>query len=205
MNADMLFTPKTKLNELIKYMDSHSDVGMLGNEVQDFYSHKLDPDNRHQVPTLLNGLGQSLGLYKIFPKVHSLNYYMTYLKDDETAEVGGVGGFMLFREQLLKNVGYLDERFRIYCQDSDFCYRTIKRGWKIIYYPKSNSIHIGGGSVKRFSIKNQVTFHEDLWRYYKKNLVNKYPFFVKYIVALSLIARFFIFTVFEISVHVVKK
>ena len=203
-NADALFTKETNIADVIEYMDSNPKVGMLGNLVLDYYSGKLDPDNRHQMPTLVNAIGQSLGLYKIFPNIKLLNYYMSYLRDDEIAEVGGVGGFMLFRRELLKNVGLLDENFLVYCQDSDFCCRTVKAGWKIIYFPKSTSIHLGGGSVKRYKIESQIIFHKDLWRYYKKNLINNYPKPIKYLVFLGLVLRFFVSLLVELYLQIKK-
>ena len=197
LNADSVFTKKTNLLEVIKYMDENPSVGMLGNRVLS-PNGKLDPDNRHQIPTLANAIGQSLGLYKIFPSIKSLNYYMTYLRNDEFAEVGGVGAFMLFRKEVLKDVGLLDTNFKIYCQDSDFCYRVAKSGWKIIYYPNSTVIHFGAGSFKRFRIKTQIIFHEDLWRFYKKHLITLYPQIVKYVIFIGLFFRFFIFLFLEI-------
>lgn len=198
MNADMFFTKNTNLYDVIEFMDKNKDVGMLGIKLIDYYDGKLDPDCRHQVPTLLNAISQSLGAYKIFPKIKSLNYYMTYLGENEISEVGGVGGFMLFRREILKSVGFLDEHFAIYCQDTDFCYRVIKKGWKIIYFPISESVHIGAGSVKRFKIENQLIFHQDLLKFYKKHLINKYPRFVKFIIYVGLFFRFFVFLIVEV-------
>lgn len=197
LNADSLFTNKTYFSKVIKYLDSNPKVGMLGNKVTNEQG-KLDPDNRHQLPSLANAVSQSIGLYKIFPSVKSINYYMTYISDDEIAEVGGVGAFMLFRKRLLKDVGYLDEKFKIYCQDSDFCYRVVESGWKIIYYPDSVMIHFGAGSVKRFKVKTQLIFHQDLWRFYNKHLIKTYPWFVKYLILIGLFFRFFVFLCLEI-------
>ena len=197
MNADMFFTKDTNLADIVSFMNNKKIVGMLGNKVIDFYDGELDPDNRHQTPTLINAIGQSLGLYKIFPKIKRLNYYMSYLSEDEMAEVGGIGGFMFFRKELLRDVGFLDEKFAIYCQDSDFCFRTIKSGWKIIYYPKSIVIHVGAGAVKRFSIKNQLIFHQDLLKFYKKHLVKNYPKFVELLIYIGLFFRFFVFLIVE--------
>lgn len=202
MNADMYFRDDAKISEIIDFMDSNKTVGMLGNKVIDYYDGKLDPDNRHQIPTLLNAISQSLGLYKIFPKIKSLNYYMSYLSEDDMSEVGGIGGFMLFRRELLKEIGYLDENFAIYCQDTDFCYRVIKKGWKIMYFPKSVIVHIGAGAVKRFNLRNQLIFQQDLLKFYKKNLINNYPSLVLYIVYVGLFFRFFVFLIVEIIIEI---
>lgn len=205
MNADMFFTKDINLFEIVDFMNKNKKVGMLGNKVVDFYDGKLDPDNRHQIPTLINAVAQSLGLYKVFPKIKWLNYYMSYLSEDEMTEVGGVGGFMLFRKELLKDVGFLDEKFAIYCQDTDFCYRTIKKGWKIIYYPESMVIHVGAGAVKRYNIRNQLIFHQDLLKFYKKNLVEDYPKFVEFLIYIGLFFRFFVFLIVEIVLELKNK
>lgn len=204
LNADTLFTKNTNLKELITYMDLNREVGILGNRAFLHHNGKPDPNSKRQLPTLKSALGQSLGLHRFFPKSKSLNYYMTYLSDDEPAEVGSVGAFMLFRRELLKNVGYFDEDFVI-GSDVDFYYRTIRKGWKIIYYPDSTIIHYGGQSVSRFNIKNQIDFHKDLWKYYKKNLIKEYSAIIKYIIALGLIFRFFVFMVVEFFISIDKK
>jgi GT2 family glycosyltransferase len=203
LNSDVIFTKKTNLADILKYMDLHPKVGIIGCKVIK-YNGKIDPPSRHQVPTLKNVIAQSIGLYKLFPFLKQYNYYMTYFKDNEIIEVGGVGPFMLFRREVMKDIGMVDENFHLYCQDSDFCFRTFKSGWKIIYYPKSEVIHLGGGTAPRFRIDNQLAFHKDMWYYYKKHF-SSYPFFIKYIVYLGLKVRFFVFIILEAILYIKNK
>ena len=60
-------------------------------------------------------------------------------------EVCGVSGScMLIDQKLIDRIGYFDENYFAYQEDSDYCYRAIKNGWKVYYYPKSIVIHEGG-------------------------------------------------------------
>lgn len=204
MNSDVLFLPTTKLASVINYMDKNPDVGILGNKVLRS-DGKLDPPSRHAVPTLKNTIAQSLGLYKLFPRFKSLNYYMTYLNDGELVEVGGVGAFMLVRREVFDSIGLIDERFTLYCQDSDFCYRAYLDGWKLVYFPGSVVKHLGAGTARRFKVDTQTTFHKDMWRYYKKHYLAKKPLIVGNIVFLGLTTRFFIFIFVEGILFIKKK
>ena len=68
---------------------------------------------------------------------------MTYLPDDQITKVGGIiGAFMLIRKELIEEIGYLDESFFIYCEDTDYCYRAIKAGWDVYYFPKIKVRHM---------------------------------------------------------------
>ena len=48
---------------------------------------------------------------------------------------------ILFRKNILKKVGLLDEVFSFYFEDADFCERVRKKGKKIINVPKAISYH----------------------------------------------------------------
>lgn len=46
-----------------------------------------------------------------------------------------------FRRDLLDAVGYLDERIFYSPEDVDFCIRTWKAGWKVVFYPNFTVLH----------------------------------------------------------------
>jgi hypothetical protein len=57
------------------------------------------------------------------------------------------GADMLIRKEVIDRIGYLDELFTSYCEETDFCYR-IRHGtpWKLFYVPQAEIIHFGGQS-----------------------------------------------------------
>jgi GT2 family glycosyltransferase len=60
------------------------------------------------------------------------------------------GACLMFPKIILKALKGLDERFFLYCEEEDFCYRAKKLGWKIIYYPEAEVIHSGRASTLPF-------------------------------------------------------
>ncbi|MFC5865386.1 glycosyltransferase family 2 protein [Acidicapsa dinghuensis] len=51
------------------------------------------------------------------------------------------GTSLLVSVKAIKNTGFLDERFFLYCEDSEFCLRLRKRGWKLAAAPTSIVLH----------------------------------------------------------------
>ena len=90
---------------------------------------------------------------------------------------------------LIKNIGYLDERFFIYCEDTDFCYRAIKAGWDIYYYPKVKVMHMHGGTTNQFKIRALLFFHKGIYLFYKKHFANKNFFLLNFIVYIAILIR----------------
>lgn len=49
--------------------------------------------------------------------------------------------FMLVRRAVVREVGMFDEEFRMFHEDTDWCWRIIDAGWHIAYCPYINVIH----------------------------------------------------------------
>jgi len=60
------------------------------------------------------------------------------------------GCCMLIKREVFRNVGLFDERYFLYVEDTDFCYRLNKAGYKIYVTPRSKIYH----KVNRSAIKN---------------------------------------------------
>ncbi|MBK5074419.1 glycosyltransferase family 2 protein [Budviciaceae bacterium CWB-B4] len=60
----------------------------------------------------------------------------------------GIMAFMLADKNTFSKVGILDCSYALYSEDMDWCYRANKLGISVIYNPKIELIHIGGGSAK---------------------------------------------------------
>jgi len=80
------------------------------------------------------------------------------------------GGFAAFDRNKWAELGGLDELFRPFnWEDTDICYRALKRGWKVLYEPSSVVYHrpnttISGGAFRRgyvryISRRNRIFFH----------------------------------------------
>lgn len=69
------------------------------------------------------------------------------------------------RAEMLREVGLLDEYYRMYCSDTDYCLRAAKFGWKTVCNVKATFIHEGGASVKQAGSETHEICKADLRRF----------------------------------------
>ncbi len=93
-------------------------------------------------------------VYKVFPKSRFFGReHMTWWDFDDAREVDTVCGcFSLVRKEAINQVGLMDDRYFVYGDDPDWCYRFKKAGWKVMFTPDGRIIHYGGqttGQMRR--------------------------------------------------------
>ncbi len=100
-------------------------------------------------PSLSNLFLSSTYLYKMFPRSKFFGRErMSWWGRDDMREVEVVTGcFMLVRSKAIERVGRLDERFFVYGEETDWCYRFAIAGWKVMFSPEAEIIHYGGAST----------------------------------------------------------
>jgi GT2 family glycosyltransferase len=116
----------------------------------------LNPDRTLQptcfmFPSPLNMALSSTYLYKLLPRSRFAGRErMTWWQRDDARRVDVVTGcFMLVRRRAIEQVGVLDERFFMYAEETDWCYRFREAGWKVTFDPGAEIIHYGGASAAK--------------------------------------------------------
>jgi GT2 family glycosyltransferase len=61
--------------------------------------------------------------------------------DHEKEIISGIGAALLISRDVFDAVGYLDEEYEFYNEDTDFCLRARGNGFKIWYTPEAEVIH----------------------------------------------------------------
>ena len=95
---------------------------------------------------------------------------------DHIAEVDWViGCCFLVKQSVLENIGLLDESYFCYWEETDYCMRAKKTGFRIVYAPKAKVWHKLGQSVKKvpglaryYMTRNRFKFmkkHATRWQY----------------------------------------
>jgi GT2 family glycosyltransferase len=140
LNPDVSFEQNV-IPELIDFMESNSDVGLLMPKV-------LYPDGRLQPLCKLLPEPHKLLTRRFLPTLeHTIKhinheYEMRFTNYEEITEVPFLSGcFMLLRNEALQTVGPFDERFFLYFEDTDLS-RRIHRKFKTVYYPNVAIQHI---------------------------------------------------------------
>jgi len=99
------------------------------------------------------------------------------------------GAALMLRREVLEDIGPLDERFFMYCEDVDFAYRAKQSGWRVTYFPGAEIVHARARSSNRNPNRMIVEFHRSMYRFYKKHYIRRYSVFARVIVPIGLIAR----------------
>ena len=82
---------------------------------------------------------------------------------------------MLIKKEVIDKIGFLDENYFLYMEDTDYCQRTIDAGFKIYYSGSSRIYHKVFSSTAKetsllpvyYSIRNRLYFaHNNLGSYY---------------------------------------
>ena len=95
---------------------------------------------------------------------------------DKPGHVFGVSGACAFlRRKMLEDIkdenGYFDERFGMYYEDLDLCWRAQKKAWKAYYNPKALAYHVRGATAIKGDSKRGSSFPR-LSRELKKRYIN---------------------------------
>lgn len=87
------------------------------------------------------------------------------------------GGFMMVRRDIFKKIKGFDEKFFMYIEDMEFCYRAKREGFLTLFDPLWGVEHVGQGSSNRnFAI---VQIYKGLLIFYRKHLGGFQLFFLK--------------------------
>jgi GT2 family glycosyltransferase len=79
---------------------------------------------------------------------HLARFFRRRKRDDAPREVDWVSGAaMAFRREVWRDAGPLDERFRFYCQDLEFCVRARDAGWRVRVVPDARVVHARGATI----------------------------------------------------------
>ncbi|GAB4319217.1 MAG: hypothetical protein Kow0059_13060 [Candidatus Sumerlaeia bacterium] len=112
-------------------------------------------------------------LTKLFPyNKFSDAYLRTRWHHNEIDRVDWVSGAaMLVRRRALADLdppGF-DERFFMFVEDVDLCYRMVKRGWFTYYLPGAEAIHTIGASSRTRPLRSLFHHHRSMYIFYKKH------------------------------------
>lgn len=144
LNTDAFIAPDS-LTRSLAYMRSDPKCGVLGVKLVS-RDGSLQPSCRY-FPAPLNMFLSRSGLSRFLPWVRGVDD-MNWAHD-EVRECDWVPGcFYLIRRELIDLLGLFDPRYFLYYEEVDHCRAVKAAGWKVVYFPGTSVVHIGGESAK---------------------------------------------------------
>ena len=148
------------VGQAVGYLDAHPEVGALGIlHLNDDAARSVQP-SWHPFPRPIDDLKGLL---------HLRTEQVSFPAEPTERDVPwACASFLLVRRECLEQVGGFDERFFIYDEDIDWCFRIWEKGWTIRFWPGARFIHIGSASGSLMSDKTFSNLRSRL-TYYRKH------------------------------------
>jgi GT2 family glycosyltransferase len=139
-NPDTLPAPDA-VGLLAEFMEQHPRCGIAGPLLR--YPDGRWQPSRRQFPTVSGTIVRRTPLRRILrPSERQRSHYLLDEQPDAPVQADWMlGAFLLYRRAMLEELGGLDERFRLYGEDIDLCYRAAKAGWERWYVPAATAVH----------------------------------------------------------------
>lgn len=164
----LLLNPDTEvkdgaIEQLVSFMDGHPEAGVAGAQL-------LNSDGSRQnsianFPSLATELLNKSLLRWVFPK----SFPGKERDYPEPVEVDSViGASMIVKREAMEKVGLLDEDYFLFLEETDWCYRLKKAGWKVYHVPQAEIYHFQGKSAQAEKKKARVEYYRSRYHFFKK-------------------------------------
>ncbi|MGA9348755.1 MAG: glycosyltransferase family 2 protein [Anaerolineae bacterium] len=190
----LLLNPDTEvlddaLTTMVRFLDENPHAGVAGAKL-------LYPDDRLQhsafaFPTLAQAFLDFFPLHYRLLGSHLNGRYprRLYERGEPFPIDHPLGAALMVRGEAIQEVGLLDERFFIYCEEIDWCMRMKKAGWGIYCVPRAEVVHHVAKSTKQVRGEMFVALWRSRYLLFEKHYSHFYQWAVRRIVRLGLRAE----------------
>lgn len=137
------------LSELVKVAESDNRIGVCGSK--QVFMHNPKIINSTGIVMSKDGVCRNRGWGELDKG--------QYEKIEELLSVPNVA--VLYRKQMLKSIGLLDNDLFIYYEDTDLGWRARLRGWKIVYVPKAKVQHVVDATFRKYPYIKAYLMHRN--------------------------------------------
>jgi N-acetylglucosaminyl-diphospho-decaprenol L-rhamnosyltransferase len=134
------------LGALAAFADAHPEAAVVGPRLR-FPNGRLQRSVRG-FPTLWRLATEFFYLRKLAPGTRALNAFYAGGFDHATVREAEVlmGAVWLVRREAIDGVGPADDAFFLFSEETDWAYRFRQGGWKVLFFPGAECVHVGGAS-----------------------------------------------------------
>jgi len=168
LNTDTVLT-KDAVTELHNFMQGNPEAAIACGQL-------LNPDGSKQnsiahFPSLLSLVSNETLLRLLLPRrfPSKRREYRTPIEIDSC-----IGACMLIRKKAIDEIGFLDDRYFFFLEETDWAYRIKKAGWKIFFVPAARIFHAQGKSVS-VRADARIMFYRSRYLFFRKWNLGPYP------------------------------
>ena len=150
------------IDRLLAFADEHPDAAIVAPRLR-------NPDGSLQrsvraFPTRWRLATEYFLIRKLAPRTRLLNpLYVGGFDHDRVYDADWISGAaLLVRRAATEEVGLFDESFFLFSEETDWCYRFRQAGWRVLFYPGAEVVHVGGathgGRLYRENLRGHLRF-----------------------------------------------
>lgn len=159
LNSDTVVKDSAPL-KMAEFLEKHPKVGAVGCKL-------LNHDGSSQPSA---GLFPSLGITFIMLFFEHWFSSVARASFADNKEVDWVmGAAMMIRKEVIQKAGLMDEGIFMYMDEVEWCYRIKKAGFKVMFFPEAEIIHLFGGSSKSGRKDPILNIYRGLLYFYQKH------------------------------------
>ena len=170
LNTDTVLTNRA-VKGLYDFMEATPEAGMACGQL-------LNQDGSKQnsianFPTLLTLLFNEALLRILMPKrfPSKRRDYVYPLRVDSC-----IGACLIVRKEAMDDIGFLDERYFFFLEETDWAYRMKLGGWAVYFVPTARIFHAQGKTVGG-SLDARIMFYRSRYSFFKKWHPSSYSLF----------------------------
>ena len=144
------------IDRMLTWLDRNPDVGCVGCQVLE--GPGVIQRTCFADPTPARQMIVELGLMRLARWIPAFG--QPWYSDWDRRTVRNVdvvsGMFMLVPRAVLERVGLLDDAFFLYAEEADWCRRIRKAGWRCVFAPVAQIVHLDGGGKSTAQIRPKM-------------------------------------------------
>ncbi|MGH3550651.1 MAG: glycosyltransferase family 2 protein [Pseudonocardiaceae bacterium] len=150
---------------LLERAQAEASVGCVGPRTLD--DDGTEYPSRRSFPGIMTATIHGL-LGSVWPaNPATRRYHADDTPHDQASIVDWVSGScMLLPRRAWESVGGFDERYFMYVEDMDLCFRLRRAGWKTVYEPTATIMHARGQSSRHRPLRSVLHHHVGAARFY---------------------------------------
>jgi GT2 family glycosyltransferase len=175
LNGDVI-TKEKSIEKLLEFIKNNPDVGIVGPQLLNF-NETLQPSSfRFYTPFTIIYRRTFLGKFG-FAKKHLDAFMMKSFDHQSIKEVDWLmGSAMMTSRKAMEKVGFIDTRFKMYFEDTDWCRQFWEKRFKVVYYPEAKMYHYHGKGSAGKNVLQSLLFNRLSWTH----IISAIKFFRKY-------------------------
>ncbi|OPY02521.1 MAG: N-acetylglucosaminyl-diphospho-decaprenol L-rhamnosyltransferase [Syntrophorhabdus sp. PtaB.Bin184] len=80
-----------------------------------------------------------------------------------------IGAAIMIRKNAFDDLHGFDERFFFFLEETDFCLRARRKGYRVVFFPGAKVIHLQGRTVRKNWVKGRMEYNISLRKFMKKH------------------------------------